>query len=281
MRQAGRYLPAYRKVREGVSFLEMCRDVDRAVEVSLQPIEHVGTEAVILFSDIFVPIPGMGVELDFAPGPIIAQPLRTREQVEALQIPDCRESVPYVFEILARLRQELESRQIPLLGFAGAPFTLAAYLVEGSGSRDFSTLKRLMHREPETLELLLDHLATLVTDYLRAQVEAGAQVVQLFDTWAGITFFFGLPALGAALAPAHRRRSCGSGGAPDSLCEQQRPSCRLDGRFRRRCHFVGLALRSGGGRGARWGSRELAGQSGPLRVVGSLAEDPLHGRGVG
>ena len=186
MRQAGRYLPAYRQVRAGVSFLEMCRDVDRAVEVSLQPVEHVGTEAVILFSDIFVPVPGMGVELDFAPGPVVAQPLRTRDQVEALKIPDCRESVPYVFEILARLRRELESRQIPLLGFAGAPFTLAAYLVEGSGSRDFSTLKRLMHRDPETLEVLLDRLAALMTDYLKAQVEAGAQVVQLFDTWAGL-----------------------------------------------------------------------------------------------
>ena len=137
MRQAGRYLPAYRQLREGVSFLAMCQDVDRAVEVSLQPIEHVGTEAVILFSDIFVPIPAMGVELEFAPGPVIAQPIRSRAQVEALRIPDWRGSVPYVFEILGRLRRELESRQIPLLGFAGAPFTLAAYLVEGSGSRDF------------------------------------------------------------------------------------------------------------------------------------------------
>lgn len=186
MRQAGRYLPAYRQVREGTSFLELCRDVDRAVEVSLQPIEHVGTEAVILFSDIFVPIPAMGVELDFAPGPVITQPIRSRAQVEALRIPDCRESVPYVFEILARLRRELESRQIPLLGFAGAPFTLAAYLVEGSGSRDFSTLKRLMHREPDTLRALLDRLAELVSDYLLAQIEAGAQGVQLFDTWAGL-----------------------------------------------------------------------------------------------
>ena len=127
MRQAGRYLPEYRRVREGVSFLEMCRDVDRAAEVSLQPIDLVGSEAVILFSDIFVPVPAMGVEIDFRPGPVIERPIRSREQVRALRMPDPRESVPFVYEILSRLRAELEPRQIPLLGFAGAPFTLAAY----------------------------------------------------------------------------------------------------------------------------------------------------------
>jgi uroporphyrinogen decarboxylase len=214
MRQAGRYLPAYRQLREGVSFLAMCQDVDRAVEVSLQPIEHVGTEAVILFSDIFVPIPAMGVELEFAPGPVIAQPIRSRAQVDALRIPDCRESVPYVFEILGRLRRELESRQIPLLGFAGAPFTLAAYLVEGSGSRDFSTFKRLMHREPETVRALLDRLATLVTDYLAAQVEAGAQVVQLFDTWAGL---LSRADYRAFVLPWHQRIAAGLAGTDTPL----------------------------------------------------------------
>jgi uroporphyrinogen decarboxylase len=135
MRQAGRYLPQYRRVREGVSFLEMCADVDRAVEVSLQPIAAVDTEAVIFFSDIFTPIPGMGVELDFQPGPVIAQPIRTREQVAKLRVPDPTESVPYVFEILRTLRRELAEPAVPLLGFAGAPFTLAAYLIEGRGSR--------------------------------------------------------------------------------------------------------------------------------------------------
>jgi uroporphyrinogen decarboxylase len=186
MRQAGRYLPEYRRVREGVTFLEMCRDVDRAVEVSLQPIDLVGSEAVILFSDIFVPVPAMGVDLDFAPGPVIAEPIRRREQVEALRVPDPRDSVPYVFEILRRLRGELASRRVPLLGFSGAPFTLAAYLVEGSGSRDFSNLKRTMLREPEMLRALLARLTEMVVGYLEAQVEAGAQAVQLFDTWAGL-----------------------------------------------------------------------------------------------
>jgi uroporphyrinogen decarboxylase len=186
MRQAGRYLPEYRRVREGVSFLEMCRDVDRAVEVSLQPLELVGTEAVILFSDIFVPVPAMGVDLDFAPGPQVADPIRSLGQVEALEVPDPRVSVPFVFEILGRLRQILEPRGVPLLGFAGAPFTLAAYLVEGSGSRHFSALKRLMVREPQVLHELQARLTELVVAHLNAQIDAGAQVVQLFDTWAGI-----------------------------------------------------------------------------------------------
>jgi len=186
MRQAGRYLPEYREVRKGVSFLEMCRDVERAVTVSLQPIDLVGSEAVILFQDIFTPIPPMGVDLDFAPGPVIAEPLRTRAQIEALRVPDPRESVPFVFEILRILRKETLSRRIPVLGFAGAPFTLAAYLVEGSGSKDFGVLKRMLHREPELLRSLIETLTEMTVGYLNAQIEAGAQAVQLFDTWAGL-----------------------------------------------------------------------------------------------
>ncbi len=186
MRQAGRYLPEYRAVREGISFLDMCRDVDRAVEVSLQPLELVGTEAVILFSDIFVPVQGLGVELDFAPGPTIAKPIRTRGQVDELRPFVAEEAVPYVFEILGRLRRELAEPEVPVLGFAGAPFTLAAYLVEGQGSRHFAALKRMLYREPDVLEALLDRLAEMTVGYLNAQIEAGAQVVQLFDTWAGL-----------------------------------------------------------------------------------------------
>ncbi|MBW2715704.1 MAG: uroporphyrinogen decarboxylase, partial [Deltaproteobacteria bacterium] len=129
MRQAGRYLPEYRKVREGVTFLDMCRDVERAVEVSLQPVQLVGSEAVIFFSDIFTPVPSMGVAVDFRPGPIIDQPIRSLGQVEKLRVPDPRESTPFVFEIIRTLRAELETSRIPVLGFAGAPFTLAAYLV--------------------------------------------------------------------------------------------------------------------------------------------------------
>jgi uroporphyrinogen decarboxylase len=186
MRQAGRYLAEYRAVREGLSFLDFCRDVEKAVEVSLQPLELVGTEAVIVFSDIFVPVPGMGVDVDFAPGPVIAEPIRSAAQVERLAVPDPRESVPYVFEILRRLRAELEGPRIPLLGFAGAPFTLAAYLVEGRGSRDFAQLRRMMQESPDVLRALLAKLTSLVVAHLGAQVEAGAHAVQLFDTWAGL-----------------------------------------------------------------------------------------------
>ncbi len=186
MRQAGRYLPEYRSVREGVSFLEMCRDVERAVRVSLQPVELLGVEAAILFSDIFIPVLGLGVELDFRPGPVVAKPIRSREQVRALTLTDPRESVPYVFEILRRLREALADSAVPLLGFAGAPFTLAAYLVEGTGSRTFSQLKRLLYAEPELLRELLGVLTEMTVDYLEAQVEAGAEAVQLFDTWAGL-----------------------------------------------------------------------------------------------
>ena len=186
MRQAGRYLPEYREVRKDVSFLELCRDIERAVTVSLQPIDLVGSEAVILFQDIFTPIPAMGMELDFAPGPVMASPIRSMADVGKLRVPESRESVPFVFEIIRILREELASRRIPLLGFAGAPFTLAAYMIEGSGSKDFGVLKRMLHREPEILRALLAKLTEMTVNYLSAQIEAGAQVVQLFDTWAGL-----------------------------------------------------------------------------------------------
>ncbi|MBB84963.1 MAG: uroporphyrinogen decarboxylase [Deltaproteobacteria bacterium] len=186
MRQAGRYLPEYREVRKGVTFLEMCADVGRAVTVSLQPIDLVGAEAVILFQDIFTPIPAMGVDLDFAPGPVIADPIREADQIEALRVPDPREAVPFVFEIIGQLRESLVSREIPLLGFGGAPFTLAAYLIQGSGSKDFSILKSMLQKRPDEVEVLLEKLTALTIDYLKAQIEAGAEAVQLFDTWAGL-----------------------------------------------------------------------------------------------
>ena len=188
MRQAGRYLPEYRKVREGISFLDMCRDVEKAVEVSLQPVRAVGTEAVVFFSDIFIPVVGMGVAIDFAPGPVIADPIRSAAQVAKLRQPDPSEAVPFVLEILRRLRNELDGPRIPLIGFAGAPFTLATYLVEGRGdpTRKFKALRGLLERDADVVRSLLDRLAEMTIAYLNAQIEAGAQVVQLFDTWAGV-----------------------------------------------------------------------------------------------
>jgi uroporphyrinogen decarboxylase len=201
MRQAGRYLPEYRRVRGDVPFLDFCRDVDRAVEVTLQPLDLVGAEAAILFSDIFVPVPGLGVEVSFEPGPVVADPIRTRAQVEKLRAPDPRESVPFVFEILRALRAELAPRQIPLLGFAGAPFTLAAYLVEGRGSPQFPLLRRMLYAEPDVLRALLARLTDQVVRYLDAQHEAGAQAVQLFDTWAGL---LGVEEYREWVLPTHR-----------------------------------------------------------------------------
>jgi uroporphyrinogen decarboxylase len=188
MRQAGRYLPEYRRAREGQGFLESCRDVDRAVEISLQPIERVGSEAVVVFSDIFVPLLGSGLGVAFEPGPVVARPVRSRADLDALALGDPRETVPWSFEILRRLRRELEPRGIPLIGFAGAPFTLACYLARGRGDaeRRYPELRGLMASDPELVDALLARLAALTADYLGAQVEAGAQVVQLFDSWCGI-----------------------------------------------------------------------------------------------
>ncbi|MEZ4278186.1 MAG: uroporphyrinogen decarboxylase [Myxococcota bacterium] len=232
MRQAGRYLPQYRAVREGVSFLEMCWDVERSVEVSLQPIDLVGSEAVILFQDIFTPIPGMGIEVDFAPGPVIAKPIREAAQIEKLRVPDPRDSVPHVFEILRRLREATSARDIPVLGFAGAPFTLAAYLVQGSGSKDFSILKKWLQTRPDEVDALLEKLTQLTIGYLRAQIEAGAQAVQLFDTWAGL---LDREAYRRFVEPAHRRIAQALQGGPAPLILY----------IQNGCHVVDIAADSG------------------------------------
>jgi len=172
-------------MKERATFLEMCRNPDLAVEVTLQPIRALGMDAAILFSDILIPVAGMGVGIDFAPGPKIAEPLRTRAQVEALRIPEPHESVPFVLETLRRLRGEL-SPEVALIGFCGAPWTLANYLVEGGGAKEFTRLKRLLYEDPATGELLLRKLADTNAAYLTAQIEAGAQAVQIFDSWAGL-----------------------------------------------------------------------------------------------
>lgn len=188
MRQAGRYLPSYRAARAGQGFLESCRDVERSVAISLQPIEEVGSEAVVFFSDIFVPLLGGKLEVRFEPGPVLGRPVRSAADVDALEFGDPRETVGFTFEILRRLRRVLDPQGVPLIGFAGAPFTLACYLVRGAGDpeRRYPELREMMEREPETAEELLRRLADLAVAYLNAQIEAGAQVVQLFDSWCGI-----------------------------------------------------------------------------------------------
>ena len=185
MRQAGRYLPEYRELRKQVDFLTLCRTPELAVEASLQPLRRFPLDAAIVFSDILVPLEALGCRMTFSPGPKIAEPIRTRAQVAALGLRPAEEVVPYVADAVRLLRRELDGRT-PVIGFCGAPFTLAAYLVQGEGKEGFAAAKRLLFGEPATLHALLEKLATAMTDYLRMQIASGAQAVQLFDSWAGI-----------------------------------------------------------------------------------------------
>jgi uroporphyrinogen decarboxylase len=184
MRQAGRYLPEYRAVREKVDFLALCKSPELLCEVTLQPLRRFELDAAILFSDIMVPLEGMGVEMDFDPGPVLSEPVRSRAQVEALRVPEPQESVPYVLEGIRLLRRELGERA-PLIGFAGAPYTLATYLAEGSGAKQFTWIGRLLAADEPTGMLLLEKLTETVASYVLAQIDAGAQAIQLFDSWAG------------------------------------------------------------------------------------------------
>jgi len=185
MRQAGRYLPEYRKVREKLSFFELCEDVDAAVEVSLQPFERFHPDAVILFSDILVPVRAMGAPVTIDDrGPRLDKPIRTAADVEALGSFDPESETRFVMDIHRALRKSIGD-SAALLGFAGAPWTLASYLVEGGGSKNFLAIKRLLTEDPRTLRALLTKLSAMVSDYLAAQLEAGADAVQIFDTWAG------------------------------------------------------------------------------------------------
>jgi uroporphyrinogen decarboxylase len=187
MRQAGRYLPEYRAVRESVSFLDLCKRADLATEVTLQPVRRFDFDAAIIFSDILLPLIGMGAEFRFDDqgGPKLAAPMDSAAALAHLQHVDARLQLPWVHEALRRTRAEL-SFDKALLGFAGAPFTLLAYLVEGETSRLFPRTKQLLLREPRLAEQVLQLLADQIGEYLAAQVEAGADAVQLFDTWAGL-----------------------------------------------------------------------------------------------
>jgi uroporphyrinogen decarboxylase len=175
----------YRDIRAKVSFLELCKNTDLAAEVSLQPFKAFAVDAVIFFSDILIPVEAMGVGVALTDkGPEIADPVRTQTAVDRLRIPDPAGEVPFVGSIIRRLRQQLQD-EVPLIGFAGAPWTLASYMIEGGGSKSFAEIKSLAYREPRVLHALLDKLAQTVSSYLLFQIESGAQVVQLFDTWAG------------------------------------------------------------------------------------------------
>jgi len=193
MRQAGRYLPEYRAIRGDHDFLTMCYDPALAAEVTLQPLRRYPLDAGIVFSDILLPLQAMGADLEFIPGrgPVINNPVRTADDARALRDFDPERDLAATMETI---RLCTAAADVPILGFAGAPFTMACYLIEGSGSRNWIEVKRLMYSDPKTFGSLLNRIADAVGDHLQAQVNAGAAAVQLFDTWAG------------ALSPADFRR---------------------------------------------------------------------------
>jgi uroporphyrinogen decarboxylase len=184
MRQAGRSLPEYLKVREGIGMLESCMDPALTTEITLQPVRRYGVDAAIFFSDIVLPLKAVGVDLDIVAGigPVVAKPVRTMADVEA--IPDLTpEHVPFISEAVRMLVAELGAT--PLIGFAGAPFTVASYLVEGGPSKEHARTKAMMFGAPDVWDALMRKIAGIASAYLRVQVEAGASAVQLFDSWAG------------------------------------------------------------------------------------------------
>ncbi len=185
MRQAGRYLPEYMAVRSRCSFLELCKTPELAAEVSIQPVDILGVDAAILFSDILTPVEAMGMKLDFVPGPVFEKPVRSLPDVERLRIPVMDQELSYVFATIGILRRELAGR-VPLIGFGGAPFTLACYMVEGKGTKDFVQIKRMMYTAPDVFGALMEKVTTMSVEYLNAQIAAGAQAIQIFDTWGGI-----------------------------------------------------------------------------------------------
>jgi uroporphyrinogen decarboxylase len=187
MRQAGRYLKEYQEVRAKVDFLTLCKTPELAAKVTLQPVDILGVDAAILFSDILIPVEAMGMHLEFSDkkGPILGEPVRNKSGVDKLIIPDTEDSMPFVLETIRILRRELSNR-VPLIGFSGAPFTLATYIIEGGSSKNFLNTKKMMYQNPGLFAALFDKITATVIDYLSAQIRAGAQAVQIFDSWAGI-----------------------------------------------------------------------------------------------
>jgi uroporphyrinogen decarboxylase len=186
MRQAGRYLPEYRAIREKLSFVEMCMRPDIAAEVTLQPLRRFDLDAAIIFADILLPLEPMGIGFHFTPedGPVIERPVRGAADLAGVHTIDAAADLQYVMDAIRLVRHELGER-VPLIGFSGAPFTLASYIVEGGHSRNYTYVKKLMYEDPVTFGRLMSLISDVVVDYLLAQIAAGAQVVQLFDSWVG------------------------------------------------------------------------------------------------
>ena len=188
MRQAGRYLPEYRAIRAKTDFLTLCKTPDLAAEVTVQPVELVGVDAAIIFSDILVVAEAMGMKLiveEGKGGPRFPSPIRSKSDIDKLTVQNACSSLVYVFDAIRQARKRLNNC-VPLIGFAGSPWTIASYMVEGRNPRDFRHIKELIYSNPRDAHLLLEKVATVVASHLRAQVEAGAQAVQIFDTWGGV-----------------------------------------------------------------------------------------------
>ena len=186
MRQAGRYLPGYMKVRSKTDFLTLCKTPDLAAEVTVEPLDKFGVDAVIIFSDILVPLEAMGLEVVFGDrGPSMEKPLASRADIDNLSIPDPVAETGFVMDVIREVKNRVAGR-VPVIGFAGAPWTLACYALEGSPSRTFATAKRMVYEAPADLHVLMEKIADTTTAYLQAQVDAGAQVLQLFDSWGGM-----------------------------------------------------------------------------------------------
>ena len=188
MRQAGRYLPEYRKIRaQAGGFMDLCTNPDLACEVTLQPLRRFNLDAAILFSDILTIPDAMGLGLHFTPGegPQFEHPVRSAADVANLSVPDMETELRYVMDAVRTIRHELRGK-VPLIGFSGSPWTLATYMVEGASTKTFSEVKKMLYGEPDTMTRLLDVITAAVIDYLRAQIAAGAQVLMVFDTWGGV-----------------------------------------------------------------------------------------------
>jgi uroporphyrinogen decarboxylase len=187
MRQAGRYLPEYRKVREKADFLTLCKTPELASEVTIQPVDIIDVDAAILFSDILVVPEAMGMPLELieSKGPCFHEPIRSENDVDSLAITDVLEKLNYVFEAIRLTKKELNGR-VPLIGFSGSPWTLATYMVEGKASKNFRFIKSFVYQNPKLAHKMLEKIAIVVTAYLEAKIDAGCDAVQIFDTWAGI-----------------------------------------------------------------------------------------------
>jgi uroporphyrinogen decarboxylase len=186
MRQAGRYMEEYRKLRAEHDFLELCKNSELAAEITMTPVERLGVDAAIIFADILLALEPMGIGLEYAKngGPVIHHPVRSGKDVDALKEFSPKKELSFVYETVKKISNALNSK-VPLIGFAGAPFTLASYLIEGGGSRNYVHTKKLFYNAPEAWKRLMERLANVVTEYLNCQIFAGADAVQLFDSWAG------------------------------------------------------------------------------------------------